>query len=319
MAKKPQKRFLHRPQKKTVQELLEYGTLDSMRAAKKLNDELLKYHWDYYFELARQRDEIIKEIKDALTLKSKSDYTFSKWQRAVKYKYGLHPLSTTGSINSVGGRFNIGKAINSQVPHFPALYIATDKDTALQEHLGQGSTNQTSKLTPRELALTNPSSETIVSISGRLDKIFDLTDVNNLEPFIALTKKFKLPNTLQQRAQLLNQTRLPEVIKTAKELLNHLLHPNWRLSPAQLDVPANSQIFGHLILLAGIDGILYPSKFTDKPCLAIFPQNFPNGTSFICMDDEPPHKETPTRIDTYNWRICELNFDELILKSNISH
>jgi len=57
----------------------------------------------------------------------------------------------------------------------------------------------------------------------------------------------------------------------------------------QFDVPATGQIFGQLVAGAGIEGIVYLSKFTGKECIVIFPQNFEEGTdSFIALDDEPP-------------------------------
>jgi len=166
---------------KSVQYLLEAGTLADMRAAKKITAALIKYQWDFYAELARQRQTIQDEIKQSL-IKTCVPFEFKKWQRAVKYKYGLHPLSTVGSLSFIGGRFNTGSAVNAEIPIFSGLYLAQDKDTALQEHLAQEPTSKNSTLTSREIALTNPSSETIVSVSGKLDKIFDLTEANNLAP-----------------------------------------------------------------------------------------------------------------------------------------
>lgn len=296
--------------KGSVQYLLEQGTLKDMRAAKELTKKLLKYHWNYYSELARQRNEIQDEIKKALIQKSESNYEFKYWQRGVKYKYGLHPLSTAGSLCYIGGRFNTGTDVNSEAPSFPALYIAKDKDTTLQEHLGQKINGLTSKLTPRELALTNPSSETIVSVSGKLDKVFDLTNINNLLPFLELIKTFSISKTLMQVAKKLG-VPIPGIIKNPELLLKSLLDPQWRDLPNNADIPANSQIFGHLIYSAGIEGILYPSKFTEMPCLTIFPRNFPGTDSYICLDDETPHKKVPTKIDAANWRACDLVFNEI--------
>ncbi len=188
--------------------------------------------------------------------------------------------------------------------------MATDKDTALQEHLGQQNNNE-SKLTPREVALTNPASETIVSVSGQLDKVFDLTNEKNLFPFTKIINKFVISNKLALMAKKLRIPK-PEIIKTPTKLLKTFLDPNWRERPNNFDIPSNSQIFGHLVYTAGIEGILYPSKFTDKLCLAIYPRNFPNTDSFILIDDELPHNKVPKRIDGTNWRICELNANEII-------
>lgn len=76
-------------------------------------------------------------------------------------------------------------------------------------------------------------------------------------------------------------------------------------------MPSNSQIFGHLVYLAGIEGILYKSKLTEKNCLVIFPSNFVGTESYIALDDDPPHPLVPTRIDETNWKKTEINFHEL--------
>lgn len=294
----------------SVRVLLETGTLESIQNAKRATDEHLKYQWDYYAELARQRSINSEKISQVLT-QACSSYSIKKWQRAVKYKYGLHPFSTVGSLTFIGGRFNTGIAVNQEVPHFPALYLAQDKDTALQEHLGQQP--EQGKLSPREIALINPSSETIVSVSGQLDKIFDLTNVKNLNGFIELVKDFKLSSELIALAKKLGIQK-PGVIKTADELLKMLLHPDWRQIPSNSDVPANSQIFGHLVYIAGIEGIMYPSKFTEKLCFAIFPRNFVSTDSFVELDDETPHEKVPIKIDASNWRLCEMEAKEIIDK-----
>lgn len=295
---------------KNIQYLLETGTLAEMQAAKQKTEILLKYYWNFYSELARQRSLIQDEIKSALIQKS-TPYEFKNWQRAVKYKYGLHPLSTIGSLTHIGGRFNTGNNVNSEVPSFPGLYLAKNKDTALQEHLGQEATKSSSKLNAREVALTNPASEVIVSVSGKLDKVFDLRDINNLNVFLHLIKSFTLSKELIALAKKLGEQK-PETIRTKRILLNTLLDPQWRVMPSGYDIPSNSQIFGHLVYLAGIEGILYPSKFTNDPCLIIYPRNFMATDSFILMDDEVPHPKVPTKIDSSNWRLSEMDAKEII-------
>ena len=100
----------------------------------------------------------------------------------------------------------------------------------------------------------------------------------------------------------------PNVIQTSKDLLETLLAKNW---PENLDVPANSQVFGHLLYISGIEGVVYPSKLTGKDCLAIFPHNFDKGSSFIQIDGETPNPKVPKRIDAKTWPICDFNFDDL--------
>jgi hypothetical protein len=295
---------------KPIKGLLEVGTLESMKNAKRMTDEHLKFHWDFFAELAQQRSMISENISIVLNQTSIS-YSIKNWQRAVKYKYGLHPLCTTGSLTYIGGRFNTGQKVNTEVPSFPALYLSQDKDTALQEHLGQQAVVGDIGLTPREFALTNPASETIVSVSGQLDKVFDLTSEENLGGFVDLLKDFKISKGLIDRSRKLGIPQ-PVTIKTANLLLSTLLNPEWRQIPSNCDVPSNPQIFGHLVYMAGIEGILYPSKFTGKLCLAVFPRNFVGTDSFIMLDHEVPHEKVPARIDASNWRLCEIDAKEII-------
>lgn len=67
------------------------------------------------------------------------------------------------------------------------------------------------------------------------------------------------------------------------------------------DVPASGQIFGGIAMDAGIEGILYESVLTGKECLAVFPKNFLNSSSYIELDDPAPQGDVPTRIDSSNF------------------
>lgn len=293
----------------TIEHLLEQGSLEDIERAKKITAQHLKYQWEYYSELAHQRNQVHDELKKVL-IQSSENFRFEKWQRAVKWKYGLHPLSTAGSLTFIGGRFNAGIDINSAIPSFPALYLAVDKDTVLQETLGQIEVKG-SQLSARELALINPESEVIVSVSGELEKVIDLRTAAKLNAFVELTKGFKLSPALRESAKRLGLPK-PTIALRSQDLLDTLLSEEWRMPPTVGDVPANSQIFGHLIYQAGIEGILYPSRLTGKDCLAIFPNNFAVTSSYITLDDEPPHAGVPRRIDSTNWRFCELSAKELI-------
>jgi hypothetical protein len=98
----------------------------------------------------------------------------------------------------------------------------------------------------------------------------------------------------------------PLPIKNQTELLKSLLDPNWRAACMQFDIPANSQIFGQLVANAGIEGILYSSKYTKSDCLAIFPQNFCSD-SFIAVDgDSPPG--AIVAINESTWPIIKITF-----------
>ena len=292
-----------------VQYLLEQGPLADIKRNKRNTERHLQYQWAYFSELAHQRNQIHDQIKEALVQSSVANYEFTKWQRTVKWKYGLHPLSTVGSLTFVGGRFNAGVDINPAVPSFPALYLATDKDTALQETFGQ--IPEGSRFTARELALSNPQSEVTVSVSGQLEKVFDLRKAKNLRKFFGLIKSFKLSAGLKALARQIGAPP-PTVVRDVNQLLETLLAKEWRIQPTNWDVPSNPQIFGHLVFQAGIEGILYPSTLTSKDCLAVFPANFAVTSSFVSLDDEPPHANVPRRVDANNWRLCSLSPHELL-------
>ena len=67
------------------------------------------------------------------------------------------------------------------------------------------------------------------------------------------------------------------------------------------DVPSTCQVFGGLVMNAGIESILYNSAITQRECLAIFPQNFLNSSSFLELDDPIPSEEVQRRIDSTNF------------------
>lgn len=261
-------------------------------------DKFLKYHWDYYNDLAYQRSKVIDKIKKSLLGAAQKNFPFDNWQRAVKYRYTNDPLSVEGSLFDPGGRFNIGDINPSQFPPFPALYMARDKDTAIQELLNQG-VEKNARLDPLELALTNPDSISIVSVSGLLSSIINLKEPSNLEPFINLIKDFIVPEYLKKAAKDIKEKE-PELIRSVPKLIESLMDPNWRVWPMQFDVPVASQIFGQMVSNTGIEGILYTSKFTSKDCLAIFPQNF-DENAFIELDGQIPQATKISRLDREIW------------------
>ncbi len=290
---------------------LESTNVKDLKLAKEITEKRLKFWWAHYSDLASQRHLVESELKKSI-IQNCTGFNFNNWQRAVKYKYSLHPLCTIGSYQFIGGRFNYGNCINGELSHFPALHIAKDKDTALQEHLGQEPIPENSNLTALDLALTSSVSESIVSISGRLDKVFDLTNKNNLNEIVHLISKFKTSKYLSQLARDVQLSKLPLIIRSTNRLLDSLLDPHWRTVPANYDVPSNSQIFGHLCYTAGVEGIVYPSKLTGKHCIAIFPNNFPNTSSYIKLDDELPHDKVPSIINEHNYNLCETSDKEII-------
>lgn len=280
-------------------EALESGPIADIPKLKELFEQRAQFHWEYYTALALLRSRIYDSLKKSLSERTKP-FDFREWQRAVKYKYSLSPLSTQGSLVDPGGRFNIGAIDPARFPAFPALYLASNKKTALAELLGRD--GPPGSFTPEELALTKSTSITIVSVSGELESVLDVRDARNLTGFIDLIKDFSIPSKLYTKAR---KVGLPiKLIRSAGELANVLATPRWREWPIAFDVPAAPQIFGRIVMDAGIEGILYESVLTGEPCVAIYPQNFQDSSSFIEIDGPCPAELAHTRIDSTTYKHC---------------
>jgi len=145
---------------------LESGRVSDIIKSKKLYEDLVEFHWRYYSELAFQRRRIREELNSSLR-NAAAAFQFSGWQRVVKYKYSLDPLSAKASLFDPGGRFNVGAIDPTRYPMFPALYLAADKGTALAEVIGRD--KDVGSLTPEQLALTKPDSISAVSVTGKLE------------------------------------------------------------------------------------------------------------------------------------------------------
>jgi hypothetical protein len=62
------------------------------------------------------------------------------------------------------------------------------------------------------------------------------------------------------------------------------------------------QIFGRIVLDAGIEGILYDSVLTQSQCSAIYPHNLQNSSSYIEMDDPCPPEVIKRRTDSTTFK-----------------
>lgn len=288
--------------------LIDQFTLAAIQAGKQFDKRIKLFYWRLHSELAYQRSEVLDKIHKTLLASAVENWKFKNWQRTVKVRWLLKPLSAGGSLASPGGRFNIGE-IESTFPTFPALYVASDKETALQEVLGQDQ-NTKGGLTSYEVALKKPDSIAFFSMSGCVQTVIDLGQPDRLEPFLHLIKEFRLsPDLSKLGRELAKDMKLPPprfVITTLKELLPVLLAPNWRELPIQIGVPSTSQIFGQLVVESGVEGIVYSSKFNDHPCAVIFPQAFAGSSSYVALDDDQPRKDVIPRLDRDTWpRLCK--------------
>lgn len=274
---------------------LEHVNIRDLRRWQAEQQKLVDLHWQWHGELARQRHNVSDKLKQALG-EICTHYQFTGWRRTVRYKWSLSPLSAKGSLTTPGGRFNIGDIDESFFPKFPALYLAENIETSFCEMLGQ---EKNEGLDRFELALTEEKSLTIISVYGELDSVVDLTKPESLKPFVDLIKNFYTSDVVKLMANQIK--RQVNVVKTVNDLLRTVLEPNWRAYPMHVDIPANSQIFGQLVNGAGIEGILFPSKHTDKKCLAIFPANLKGGDSFVEIMDEVPKGVELKRLDSKTW------------------
>src|ERR1035441_1369950 len=165
---------------------LDTFSLEDVRQWKKGQGEFVRVYWNWYSQLAPQRSRILPNLKAPLSDAAVGRFDFNGYQRAVKYKWALEPLSVRGSLlDEVGGRFNIGEIDRTKFTPFPALYLGEDKMTALQE-LFQVDPQGQGELTAEELALTNPGSVACVSTYGSLEKYIDLGQPERLKSFVDL-------------------------------------------------------------------------------------------------------------------------------------
>lgn len=284
---------------------LERFTKDDLRTWKRLSENLDKYHVQLYYYLEGQRALRYSELREALCSSPSVERRVSRWVRIIEYRYCLQPLSAVGSLVQ-GGRFNIGNDLNpSKYPIFPALYLAEDYDTAYQEVFGLRPYSGAA-IQGHELALRKPGSFVSVNVSGNVLNLFDLRSAKNLKKFVSAMAGFDVPEELRELARSLG-IQGPLLARSSGRLKKDLLAHNWRVYPSQYELPANSQIFGRLILDAGFDGILYPSTKGSKNCVALLPNNFADSESYVEIADEAPRGASKIRLDSNTWsEIAEL-------------
>lgn len=282
----------------------DFFVLDSFRIGdlpkwRKAQDELAEYHWTFYAALASQRKKILDELKAALSTSSTA-FSFKDWCRIVSYRYSLMPLSARGSVlSSAGGRFNIGNIDSTRIPSFPALYLAEDFETAFKEKHQLYSGQPHPGLNDEDLVLASRHSSSSVVLKGEIQHILDLTKKSALKEFVNLTKGFRVPQHVKDRAQKLGLPK-PAIIKDLDTLLESMFDPHWRRYPIAVEVPSNSQIIGQIAHEAEIEGILYKSRMRDRFCLAVFPKNFAHSNSYVEITDATP-RECEGRLDAASW------------------
>lgn len=252
-----------------------------------------------YSGLEPQRKRYHDELIAALRTASPAPVEFTRWVRIVNARYNEAPLATAGSLRAIGGRFNIGAAVTNAIgPPWPALYVASNFETAYREKFGIAKDSRVDGLTAEELALSPGASFSAFGVNGHLSTVFDLAQPDSLKAVAKVLAKFTLP---KEAVKLGRRLKLPQsdlaMIRTPKALMHALLELNWRTLPIQLGNPSSSQIFGSWVMEAGYEAIRYPSTKGDGDCLAVFPHRLASDDSYVELADAIAPSVRHTRLD----------------------
>ncbi|MBB6248261.1 RES family NAD+ phosphorylase [Rhodanobacter sp. A1T4] len=251
-----------------------------------------------YSGVEPQRQRYHADLIGALQSVPHTPMDFAGWVRMVTLRYADGPLSTAGSLKGFGGRFNIGADVDNAIRSpWPALYIASNQETAYREKFGMAKDDRIDGLSAEELTLTPGGSYTAVRLDGHLELVFDLAQEGALEPVCKVLRKINLP---VEAVKLQKRLKIPgppaTMIRTAARLIHEVLVVNWRVLPAQFGNPAVSQILAGLIIDAGYEAIRYPSTKSDGECVAVFPHRLASDATFVELADEAPASVRHTRL-----------------------
>lgn len=251
-----------------------------------------------YSGVEPQRQRHHAELIGALQSVPCAPMDFTGWVRMVTLRYSNAPLAAAGSLKNFGGRFNIGADVDNAIRSpWPALYIASDQETAYREKFGMAKDDRIDGLRAEELALTPGGSYSAVRLDGHLELVFDLAQEQALEPLCKVLRKINLPAEAVRLQKRLKIKDRPAMIRSAARLIHHVLVVNWRSLPAQFGNPAVSQILAGLILDAGYEAIRYPSTKGNGECVAVFPHRLASDTSFVALADDAPDSVQQIRLD----------------------
>ena len=252
-----------------------------------------------YSGIEPQRQRYHDELVEALRSVPCTPVDFTGWVRMVTLRYTDEPLAATGSLKGWGGRFNIGIDVDKAIPApWPALYIASDHETAYREKFGISKDDRVDGLTAEELALQKDGSYSAIRLNGHLSLVFDLSQASVFEPFCKVLRKISLP---AEAVKLRTRLKIPRpqaaMIRSAARLMHEVMVVNWRTLPAQFGNPSVSQILAGLLLDAGYEAIRYPSTKGSGECVAVFPHRLASETSFVELADAAPASAQYTRLD----------------------
>jgi hypothetical protein len=197
-----------------------------------------------YFDLEQQRVAHFDSLCNALRDVSGIALDINGWSRLTDWRWNLSPLSSAGSLNGIGGRFNIGAELDrARNQAFACLYIADGVDTAFSEYFGGPLPTKSGPLTLGEFALRRASSFTTFLLRVSLEQVFDLRSDKALRAFAKITSQFDI---LPAAKSAIRKAGLPprSIIRSAHQLWTQLLDKpeRWRLEPQAYGIPAACQI-----------------------------------------------------------------------------
>lgn len=169
----------------------------------------------------------------------------------------------------------------------------------------QGLTRETTRagLIASELNLCAKDGVAWIAVSGNVSNIFDLTHAHGLTGIVQLLSKFKISKRVRDAERRLRANPL-KLVATTGQLFQSIMTESWREFPSLVSTPSNSQLLGHLLSLAGFEGVLYSSTRTGKKDLALFTRQFHNSSSKVCAI-APPATATQCELSSATYRDLE--------------
>lgn len=255
-----------------------------------------------YFNLVPERRRHREELLQAIAKTTPIALDLAQWVRIVSYRYSDAPLSCAGSLQAYGGRFNAGIDLDPDVgmPPWPALYIGSDYETAYREKFQVAARTTVGGLTPEELALQPGNSHAAVSISGRLNRVFDMRSAASLEAVARVLARIKMP---QRAKDLKRKLSIPPggiaMIQNGRTLYRAMVEHNWRQMPVQFGLPAPTHILAELLRASEFEGIVYRSTKGNGDCIAVYPDKL-GSDSHIELADAAPATVVHTRLQEGN-------------------
>jgi hypothetical protein len=190
---KKQTRRSKKPRSARKAVVLDAFTQQQMHLWESQGDILQRLSDRVYFELERQRAQKYDALCGTLRSAPSIAVDVTNWARVTDWRWNLTPLSAAGSLNGIGGRFNIGNDLDrARNQAFPCLYIAENVDTAFGEYFGGSLSSTTTGLSLSEFALRRATSFTTFLLRGQLVRVLDLRSDKLLGAFADIIKGFDI-------------------------------------------------------------------------------------------------------------------------------